>query len=96
MSGTLDAAPIRRYSSTSAARLCPRQRYDFNFAFDGKTLSSDRVELRPFVPLYEGLVTYPEVEKWLPRNMPKTLHEVLEFAESMRANSLSPAHLTSS
>ncbi|RSH82935.1 hypothetical protein EHS25_005644 [Saitozyma podzolica] len=44
-------------------------------------------------PLYEGLVTYPEVEKWLPRNMPKTLHDVLEFAESMRANSVSPAHL---
>jgi hypothetical protein len=25
--------------------------------------------------------------------MPKTLHDVLEFAESMRANSVSPAHL---
>ncbi|GFZ49954.1 hypothetical protein JCM24511_07357 [Saitozyma sp. JCM 24511] len=109
MSGTLDVAPTatlflnsyRRPLPKAASELhahTPPDEYDFNFVFDVKTLSSDRVELRPFVPslhaqpLYDGLVKYPEVEKWLPRNMPKTLHEVLEFAESMRANSATLMH----
>lgn len=60
MSGTLDVAPTatlflnsyRRPLPKAASELhahTPPDEYDFNFVFDVKTLSSDRVELRPFV-----------------------------------------------
>ncbi|RSH91026.1 hypothetical protein EHS25_010202 [Saitozyma podzolica] len=75
----------------------PPETYDYNFVFPVKLLSSDRVELRPFVPsvhaqlLYDGIAKYPEVTRWLPMQ-DGSFSDVLALAETMRRNPATLMH----
>jgi hypothetical protein len=86
----------------------PPEAYDFNFPFEVKLLSSDRVQLRPFVVrmscigngspcqlasqpslhaelLYDALVKWPELQRWLPLNV-QCLADVLKVIDNMRSS----------
>ncbi|KAK1925777.1 acyl-CoA N-acyltransferase [Papiliotrema laurentii] len=67
----------------------PADQYDHNYVFPVTKLSSDRLEMRPFIPsehaqlLFEGLQAYPETLRWISVHVPRTLDDVLELVERM-------------
>ncbi|KAK1925785.1 acyl-CoA N-acyltransferase [Papiliotrema laurentii] len=70
-------------------RNTPAEQYDHHFVFPVKTLRSDRVELRPFVPslhaqlLADGLMANPIMLEWLPLNV-SSVDDILVWAEKSR------------
>jgi len=65
----------------------PLEEYDFNYVFEVKTLRSDRVEMRPYVPslhaklLFDGIQANPEILRWLGTKQWTELNDVLEWSE---------------
>jgi hypothetical protein len=75
----------------------PIEEYDFNYCFEIKTLRSDRVELRPFLPsihaqpLWEALQRNPDLTQWWGSKPWTCFDDVLEWAETIaRLPSVSP------
>ncbi|WVQ86084.1 hypothetical protein IAT38_008252 [Cryptococcus sp. DSM 104549] len=68
----------------------PLEEYDHNFCLEVKQLSSDRVELRPFIPslhaqlLLDGVLACDQAKlfNWLPMVKWETISDVLIFVES--------------
>ncbi|KAL7423019.1 hypothetical protein Q5752_002318 [Cryptotrichosporon argae] len=75
----------------------PANDYDFNFMYEVKTLRSDRVEMRPFVPslhaqaLFDGIQANPEILHWLGTPQWQTLSDCLYWVENTCRRT--PGHL---